>query len=34
MVEFESEGKANDASPGDADVGMVHGISLVGLRKL
>jgi hypothetical protein len=30
VVEFEGEGKANNASPGDADVGMVHGISLVG----
>jgi hypothetical protein len=34
MVEFEGEGKANDAGTGDADVGMVHGISLVGSWKL
>jgi hypothetical protein len=36
-VEFESEGEADDAGPGDANVGIrrgvMHGISLVGLRK-
>jgi hypothetical protein len=29
VVEFEGEGEADDAGPGDADVGVVHGISLV-----
>jgi hypothetical protein len=38
MVEFEGEGEADDAGTGDADVGigrrgMVHGISLVGMRR-
>ena len=36
-VEFESEREADDAGPGDANVGIrrgvMHGISLVGLRK-
>ena len=37
MVEFEGEREADDAGPGDANVGIrggvMHGISLVGLRK-
>jgi hypothetical protein len=38
VMEFEGEGEANDAGPGDADVRIrkdrvVHGISLVRLRR-
>jgi hypothetical protein len=32
-VKFEGKGEADDAGPGDTDVGMVHGISLVCPRK-
>jgi hypothetical protein len=30
VVEFEGEGEADDASSGDAEVRVMHGISLVG----
>ena len=38
VMEFEGEGEADDASAGDADVGIrgrrvLHGISLVGFRR-
>jgi hypothetical protein len=33
-VKFEGQGEADDAGPGDADIGVVHGISLVGRGEL
>ena len=34
MMKFEGKREADDAGSGDADVGVVHGISLVGLGEV
>ena len=34
VMEFEGKREADDTGSGDADVGVVHGISLVGLREV
>ena len=34
VMEFEGKREADDAGPGDTDVGVVHGISLVGVGEV